>query len=256
MSDNLELYNKVRTVPPKAQKAITGGRLKGMTDINPMWRIKTLTEQFGPCGIGWKYEICKQWTEPAANNEVCAFSIINLYVKVGEKWSEPIPGTGGSALIAKETAGLHTNDECYKMALTDALSVACKALGFGADVYFEKDSTKYDRPQTAEKPAPTTSKPAQTKTIIPSMIIGDPVTANTVAQQQQQAVQSTPTTPAKPKPVNFPAFWAECKKIGYTESDVHTYTKCDSLKDWTREQLASLMAELKAIKEAELKDAQ
>ena len=52
MSDNMTLYNAVRTPPPEALKAITGGRLKGMTDINPMWRIKTMTEQFGPCGDG------------------------------------------------------------------------------------------------------------------------------------------------------------------------------------------------------------
>ncbi len=51
--DGLEIYNKVREVPEKAKKSITAGRLKGMTDINPMWRIKKLTEEFGPCGIGW-----------------------------------------------------------------------------------------------------------------------------------------------------------------------------------------------------------
>ena len=44
------------------------------------------------------------------------------------------------------------------MALTDALSVACKALGIGADVYFEKDVTKYseyedDIGQPAQQPA-------------------------------------------------------------------------------------------------------
>ena len=50
---NLDIYNKVREVPNKAKKNIGGGRLKGMTDINPMWRIKTLTEQFGPAGFGW-----------------------------------------------------------------------------------------------------------------------------------------------------------------------------------------------------------
>lgn len=32
---------------------------------------------------------------------------------------------------------------CYKMALTDALSVAMKALGVAADIYFERDVTKY-----------------------------------------------------------------------------------------------------------------
>ena len=60
---NLELWEKVRTCPKEAQKEIKGGRLSGMTDINPVWRMKTLTEQYGPCGIGWYYEIADRWTE-------------------------------------------------------------------------------------------------------------------------------------------------------------------------------------------------
>jgi hypothetical protein len=144
MSDNLFLYNKVRTVPEGAQKEIKGGRLSGKTDINPMWRIKALTEQFGPCGIGWRPVIKKSWLETGANGEISAFVEIDLYVKIDGQWSEPIPGTGGSAFVANESKGLYTSDECFKMAFTDAISVACKLLGFGADVYWEKDSSKYD----------------------------------------------------------------------------------------------------------------
>ena len=140
--DNLEYYNKLKVVPEEAKKTIQGGRLKGMTDINPMWRIKMLTETFGLCGIGWKYEVVSQRLEAGAN-EIAAFVTINLFVKVGE-WSEPIPGLGGSSFVANEKNGLYVSDECFKMALTDALSVACKALGMGAEVYFAKDRTKYD----------------------------------------------------------------------------------------------------------------
>ena len=43
------IWNKVRSVPKEAIKAITGGRLKGMSDINPVWRFEKLTEMFGPC---------------------------------------------------------------------------------------------------------------------------------------------------------------------------------------------------------------
>lgn len=57
---NMDIYNAVSTVPDSAQKRITGGRLNGMTDINPMWRIRELTELFGPCGIGWKYKIVRE----------------------------------------------------------------------------------------------------------------------------------------------------------------------------------------------------
>ena len=149
--ENLEIYNKVKEVPKNAQKKIGAGRLKGMTDINPMWRIKALTEQFGPCGIGWKYHIEKQWLEEGANGVVCAFCNIFLAIKVDDKWSEWIPGTGGSSYIAKESNGFHTSDEAYKMALTDALSVACKALGIGANIYWEggRDS-KYSQVPTEE----------------------------------------------------------------------------------------------------------
>lgn len=141
--DNMKVYNAVREVPDTAKKQILGGRLKGMTDINPMWRIKALTEQFGICGFGWKYDIVKQWTEQTNPETIVAFVNINLYIKQDGEWSEAIPGTGGSSLYALEKNGPYTNDECYKMALTDALSVACKALGFGADIYWTKDNTKY-----------------------------------------------------------------------------------------------------------------
>ena len=155
MAENLDIYNAVRNVPADAKKAIRGGRLNGKTDINPMWRIKTLTEHFGPCGIGWSYEITKQWLETGHGGEIAAFCNINLYVCVNGEWSRAIPGTGGSAFVASESKGLYTSDECFKMALTDALSVACKALGFGADVYWEADSTKYDvRPATRRAAAP------------------------------------------------------------------------------------------------------
>lgn len=143
--NNLELYDKFRQVPETAKKNINGGRLKGMTDINPMWRIKTLTEEFGVCGFGWYYEIVDQWLETAmAKDEITANVKINLYVKQGDEWSKPIVGIGGSMLVANEKNGLYVNDECYKMALTDAISVACKSLGIGADVYWNKDNTKYN----------------------------------------------------------------------------------------------------------------
>ena len=100
---NLELYQQFRTVPDNAQRAITGGRLKGKTEINPMWRINKTTGA----------------------------------------WSDAIPGTGGSMFCANERNGPNCSDECYKMATTDALSVAAKALGVGADIYWQADSTKY-----------------------------------------------------------------------------------------------------------------
>lgn len=142
---NLDLYNRVRVVPEEAKKPIKGGRLNGMTDINPMWRIKVLTSEYGPCGIGWFYKPVKKWIEQAGG-ETVAFVDIELFIKVDGEWSQPICGTGGSKLSQNERNGLFVSDECYKMATTDAISVACKQLGIGADVYFGADRTKYDSP--------------------------------------------------------------------------------------------------------------
>jgi len=146
MADNLKLYEQFRKVPENAQREIKGGRLNGKTDINPMWRIKALTDAFGACGFGWWYEITDKHLERAETGEVAAFVDIALYYVIDGQTSKPVYGTGGSSFIAKEKAGLYVSDECYKMALTDAISVACKALGVGADVYWNKDATKYTNP--------------------------------------------------------------------------------------------------------------
>ena len=159
--DKMTIYESARGVPKEARKAIGGGRLKGMTDINPMWRVKKLTELFGPAGIGWRFDPPIFEEKPGVNGEIMVHCCTNLYIRQlddgGEKteWSAPIPGVGGSMLISTEKDGKRTDDEAYKKAYTDAQSVACKALGIGADVYWEKDTTKYDRP-TAPPPAKPT----------------------------------------------------------------------------------------------------
>lgn len=151
-NQNMKLFDQLRTTPQEARKPITGGRLKGFTDINPMWRFKRLTEVFGPCGIGWKYEIVSQRIQPGHGNEVAAFVDILLYYKHDGEWSEGIPGIGGSSFVAMEKSGAHTSDECFKMALTDAIGTACKALGMSADIFFDKDRTKYNSQNVPSNP--------------------------------------------------------------------------------------------------------
>lgn len=162
--NNLEIYNQVREVPKAAQKKISGGRLSGMTDIKPMWRIEKLTEVFGPCGFGWKAPIKNKEIIEGANGEKIAIVDIDLYVKYNGEWSEPIEGTGGSSFIAKEKNGLYTSDECFKMAYTDAISVACKHLGMGANIYWgdSKYANELKKETTTKQ---ITATPGQIKTL-------------------------------------------------------------------------------------------
>jgi len=161
--DNMEIWNKVKTPPKTALKKITGGRLAGMTDISPQWRFEVLTEIFGPVGFGWKYTIEKLWLEPGTDGQFACFALVNLYWNIvtteGSCWSDPIPGIGGNMFIAKEKNGMHTSDEAYKMAVTDAISVAAKTLGIGADVYAGRmDGSKYSKPEPKPTPEPKQTK--------------------------------------------------------------------------------------------------
>ena len=141
MKDNLEILELGWDVPQDATKPISGGRLNGKTDISPMWRIKRLTEIFGPCGIGWWYTIKEQRLLEGADGEIKAFVTIDLFYVWGDHVSQPVPGIGGNTFVEK--GGKYTSDECFKMALTDAISVAAKALGIGGSVYSGEDRTKY-----------------------------------------------------------------------------------------------------------------
>ena len=134
--DNMRYYEKGRSVPKEAQKQFSNGRFSG-TDINPMWRIKKLTEMFGPVGIGWYTEVTRQEVVEADEGNMMVFVDVNLYIKEGDTWSKPIFGTGGNTLKTKGRG----DDEGYKKAYTDAVSIACKALGIGADVWFANDTT-------------------------------------------------------------------------------------------------------------------
>ena len=145
-SDNLHIYRQVRSVPEDAQKPFESSWGKTLTEINGMWRIQKLTELFGPCGEGWFTEVTRQERVDFPNGEVCVFTDINLYLKDTKtgRWSKPIRGTGGNRLVLKNADGLFIDDEAYKKAYTDALGIACKALGFGADIYWGRNDSKYD----------------------------------------------------------------------------------------------------------------
>jgi len=142
---NMRHWQKLCAPPAWAIKPIQAGRLKGKSDINPQWRMMAMTEAFGPCGEGWKYTIDKLWNEPGSDEQVMGFALVSVYTRTETGWSEPVPGIGGSMLVEKETRGLYTSDEGYKMAVTDALSVAFKALGVAANIYSGDrfDGSKY-----------------------------------------------------------------------------------------------------------------
>lgn len=143
--NKMRFYGQVQNTPEEAQKPFNNGRFSG-TDINPMWRIKKLTEVFGPCGFGWwTQNVQYKFVNSEQTNETAVFCELELVVVDPEnkQESKPIYGVGGNTFVAQRKSGPQASDEAMKMAYTDALSIACKALGFSHDIYFQKDRTKY-----------------------------------------------------------------------------------------------------------------
>ena len=159
MTNNLELWDKVRRVPQEHLKGFTrGGGFKG-TAIKPMWSIHTMTEQFGPCGQGWGIEK-PEFTVQAAGNETLVFCTVAVWVK---ECTNLVYGVGGDKVLAQFSSGLKSDDEAFKKAFTDAVGNALKFLGVGADIHMGLwDGNKYVD-ETPEKPAPKTTPKAEAR---------------------------------------------------------------------------------------------
>lgn len=227
---NMKIYEGHRAAPNEALKPIQAGRLKGMSDINPMWRIKALTEEFGPCGFGWYYTVDKQWLEQSGN-ETVGFVNISLFVKVGDEWSKPIFGTGGSKFVTMERNGAYVSDEVYKMCVTDAISVACKQLGFAADVYWNKDRTKYDIAQDVENDNAVQKQAQKTETQL---------NAEMAASVDQRLI---PTADNKMTKEQYNYLMAEIKRTD-SMADVVKYAKTEDLTTLTSSKCIAVLTGL------------
>jgi hypothetical protein len=175
----MAMWEAFRTPPASALKTIKGGRLSGMTDIDPMWRVQVMTHWHGPCGSGWAWDIIRLWEQDVGQERLCFAHVTVSYRVGGDGWSAPVHGIGGSKLASMEKGGIHANDEGYKMAVTDALGTALKMLGVAADVYMGRmDASKY-RPTSDEsdsvpihkyggkKPTPTPAPDDYSGNILP-----------------------------------------------------------------------------------------
>ena len=142
---NMRFYSRVMSTPKEAQRSFNNGSFSG-TDINPMYRIQRLTELFGPVGFGWwTQNVRYDFVESPDTKETSVFCELDLYIKDPEtgEVSQPIYGIGGNTYIKQWKSGPKASDEAKKMAYTDALGIACKAIGIGHDIWYANDKTKY-----------------------------------------------------------------------------------------------------------------
>jgi len=159
MSENTKLWDILGRTDPKHTKQFKrGGGFKG-TAIKPMWSFRRMTEEFGPCGIGWGVGEPSFQVVNGDNREVLVYCTVKVWFKQDDNHSQHIYGVGGDKVVTyiKESKEYNrperweSDDEAFKKAFTDAVTNALKLIGVGADVHMGLfDDSKYVREMADE----------------------------------------------------------------------------------------------------------
>jgi hypothetical protein len=166
-TDNLRVWDALSKTDPKHTKPFNrSGGFKG-TAIKPIWIIRQLTDQFGPCGVGWGINEPVFQVVPA-DGEILVYCTVSAWH--GDK-ANTLYGVGGDKVQAKRSSGTpFCDDEAFKKAFTDAVNNAFKFVGVGADIHmgmFEDD--KYvtaTKAEFAEREREETPVPASVTTML------------------------------------------------------------------------------------------
>lgn len=140
MNEKTALWDRLGKTDPAHTKGFQrAGGFKG-TAIKPMWSFRRMTEEYGPCGVGWGINEPKFQTVET-NDETLVYCTVSVWH--GDR-ANIVFGVGGDKAMAKFASGVRTDDEAFKKAFTDAVTNALKLIGVGADVHMGRfDDNKY-----------------------------------------------------------------------------------------------------------------
>lgn len=160
---NTRLWDKLGKTDPAHTKGFKrAGGFSG-TAIKPMWSFQRMTEEFGPCGLGWGVNEPSFQVVPGSDGEVLVYCTVSVWYREDPKeamgGSQNVFGVGGDKVVVKQSSGLRSDDEAFKKAYTDAIGNALKLIGVGADVHMGLfDDSKYVQEMEQEFSAPKPSK--------------------------------------------------------------------------------------------------
>ena len=148
MSDNLTLWHAVERTPEAHTKPITGKQYSG-TSPKPYYLIQRATETFGPCGIGWGFEIADEKVIDGALLEPGFYERIHMArVRVWYEWEGKrgtVEHVGQTQFSGRRKDGKpFTDEDAPKKSVTDALVKALSMIGFAGDIFIGRyDDSKY-----------------------------------------------------------------------------------------------------------------
>ena len=147
---NKALWDRVCVTDPAAVKPITGKQYSGNSP-KPYWIVERLTDEFGPCGIGWGFQIINERFERFSDTDSLHVAVVRLwYVQDGKRGElEQIGQTKASYVTSKGSFML--DEDAPKKSVTDALVKCASYLGFAGDIFSGRwDDSKYVAEARAE----------------------------------------------------------------------------------------------------------
>jgi hypothetical protein len=151
MSDtNKALWKRAFTTDPAHVRAITGKQYKGNSP-KPYWIVERLTDEFGPCGIGWGFSIINERMERLSDTDVLHVAVLRFWFVLDGKRGEFEQIGQTKATYEKSGGGLMVDEDAPKKSVTDALVKCASYLGFAGDIFSGMwDDSKYVAHAAAE----------------------------------------------------------------------------------------------------------
>lgn len=150
MTSNMDLWRRVCITDPAAVKPITGKQYSGNSP-KPYWIVERLTDEFGPCGIGWGFSIISERFERFSDTDSLHVAAVRFWFVLDGKRGE-LEQIGQTKASYTTKAGTFMLDEdAPKKSVTDALVKCASYLGFAGDIFSGRwDDSKYVASAAAE----------------------------------------------------------------------------------------------------------
>lgn len=153
--ENKALWQRVCRTDPAHVKPITGKQYQGNSP-KPYWIVERLTEEFGPCGLGWGFTILNERMERLSDTDILHVAVVRLWyvmpqANVAGHLRDAGPLRGELEQIGQTKAtymtskgSLMVDEDAPKKSVTDALVKCASYLGFAGDIFSGRwDDSKY-----------------------------------------------------------------------------------------------------------------
>ena len=142
-AENKALWRRVCVTDPKAVKPITGKQYSGNSP-KPYWIVERLTDEFGPCGIGWGFTIINERFERFSETDTLHVASVRFWYVIGDRRGELEQIGQTKASYVTGSGKFILDEDAPKKSVTDALVKCASYLGFAGDIFSGRwDDSRY-----------------------------------------------------------------------------------------------------------------